>query len=74
MTIAGTQRIMNLIKELPDEAEEKIVHFVVTLKQEPLKPIKRTFGTMADDITFIAPDFDSCFDDDPAIFGLEEYM
>lgn len=34
----------------------------------------RTFGALANEEFYIAPDFDSCFEDDPVAFGLEEYM
>ena len=55
-----------------DDLEDELLND--SIYDKPKKPAKRTFGTMKDSITYIAPDFDSCFSDDPAAFGLEEYM
>lgn len=32
MTAAGTQRIMNIVKDLPNEYEEQVVSFVISLE------------------------------------------
>ena len=45
MTVAGTQRIMDIVKDLPDEMEGIVINFVVNLKQEPEKT-NRTVNNM----------------------------
>ncbi len=45
MTAAGTQRIMDIVKDLPDEMEGIVINFVVNLKQEPEKT-NRTVNNM----------------------------
>ena len=77
MTAAGTQRIMNVIKKLPDEFEDQIMNFILPLQTTDApnkKPLNRTPGTFADKITYIAPDFDSCIEDNPTALGLEAYI
>ena len=69
---------------LPEDKINQVVEFIRFLKFEtgslslqqaaindsvsnPKTP-KRTFGSMASKITYVAPDFDSCLD------GLEDYV
>lgn len=53
----------------------KVGESVKVVKTENVAaPAKRVFGSMADKFTFISPDFDTCFDDDPAACGLEELV
>lgn len=63
---------------LTEEQAEQVRTIFMTVKVEPdkneEKPFRRTFGALANDDFYVAPDFDSCFDDDPALFGMEEYV
>ena len=77
MTTAAQQRIMNVVKDLPDEAEGPVINFMVSFKkpEEPTKkPFRRQLGTLKNKDFYMAPDFDSCIDDNPAAFGLEDYV
>lgn len=65
---------------LTEDKMYQLIEFARFLKSEvgtaspsENKP-KRTFGSMKEDIIYIAPDFDSCFSDNPKAFGLEDYM
>ena len=64
------------IRVMSDSDVQQIIniYFQLKPKDESEKPFERTFGKLKDKITYVAPDFDSCIDDDPAAFGLEEYM
>ena len=73
------EKAFDVAKTYPVSEQQKVINFVMSIKpDEPVKqsekPFRRQLGTMADKITYVAPDFDSCFEDDPAAFGLEEYM
>ena len=73
------ENAFDVAKTYPLQEQQKVINFVMSIKPEktakqPEKPFRRQLGTMADKITYVAPDFDSCFEDDPAAFGLEEYM
>lgn len=65
---------------LSEDKMHQLIEFARFLKNEKRsaktseKPPKRTFGSMKNDITYIAPDFDSCFSDDPKAFGMGDYM
>lgn len=66
---------------LSDDKMKQLIDFARFLKQsmedvEASAEIipKRKFGCMANSFTFIAPDFDSCFDNDPSFAGLEDYV
>lgn len=73
------EKAFNMAKTYPEPEQQKVINYVMSIKvekpkEQPEKPFRRQLGTMADKITYVAPDFDSCFEDDPAAFGLEEYM
>ena len=77
MTTAAQQRIMNVVKDLPDEAEGPVINFMVSFKKKEestKKPFHRQLGALKNKDFYMAPDFGSCIDDDPAAFGLEEYV
>lgn len=65
---------------LTEDKMHQLIEFARFLKIEnrstdtTWKTPKRTFGSMKNDITYIAPDFDSCFSDDPKAFGMGDYM
>lgn len=73
------EKAFSMAKTYPEPKQQKVINYVMSIKvekpkEQPEKPFRRQLGTMADKITYVAPDFDSCFEDDPAAFGLEEYM
>ena len=73
------EKAFDVAKTYPMPEQQKVINFVMSIKpnnpvKQPEKPFRRQLGTMADKITYVAPDFDTCFEDDPAAFGLEEYM
>ena len=86
--IRAQRRCVNMLYEvleqeaigLPEDKMHQLIDFARFLKSEvrltasTRNKSKRTFGSMKDDITYIAPDFDSCFSDNPAAFGMGEYM
>ena len=77
MSTEAIQRIMNVAIDLPDEAEDPVVNFMVSFKnpEEPAKkPFRRQLGALKNKDFYMTPGFDSCIDDDPAAFGLEEYV
>ena len=80
MTAVKEQFMQMLPQNLPGVPDDEVQYMINILvkwnkpKEEPGKPFRRKLGTMADKITYVATDFDSCFEDDPASFGLEKYM
>ena len=77
MTTEAIQRIMNVAIDLPDEAEDPVINFMVSFKKKEestKKPFRRQLGALKNKDFYMASDFDSCIDDDPAAFGLEEYV
>lgn len=67
----------SLIPNLTEENAAKVRNIFMTVKVQKVEsdtPFRRELGFMKDKIPYVAPDFDSCVDDDPAAFGLEEYM
>ena len=69
---ATQQRAINIINKMPEHEVEQFV--LLNIRYEQPKPKKRTFGCMKDAIAFVADDFDSYIEDNPATVGFEEYM
>ena len=72
------QEVIDLAqKAIPEENLQQVRDILITfvkpdVKNEPR--LNRKPGALANDDFYIAPDFDTCFGDDPAAFGLEDYM
>ncbi len=81
--ITTKQQMWDAVKNLPEYKKQMVLKFAITLSENDIseqtiqsmeKPIKRSFGSLANADFYISPDFDTCFEDEPEAFGLEEYM
>ena len=71
------QMLPQSLPEVPDDEVQYMINILVKWskpKVEPKKPFRRQLGALKNENFYIAPDFDTCIDDDPAAFGLEEYV
>ena len=69
----------DVARTFPAAERQKVINMIIMIDgqvkpRESEKPFRRKLGTLKDKMPYVAPDFDSCFDDDPTAFGLEEFM
>ena len=76
MTALKERFLQMLPERLPDLSDEEVQYMInILVKWEKMeKPVHRQLGVLRNKDFYMAPDFDSCIDDNPALFGLEEYM
>ena len=70
------QMLPDSLSGVPDIEVQYMINTLVKWNngQNSEDSVERTFGKLKDKITYVAPDFDSCIEDDPKLFGLEEHM
>ena len=77
MTALRQQNIDLVQRSIPEESMQQVHDILITFIKveggEGKRP-RRTPGALANDDFSSAPDFDSCFEDNPAAYGMEDYV
>ena len=77
MTSLRQQTVDLVQRSIPEESLQQVHDYLITfikVKDCRQERPRRTPGALANDDFFIASDFDSCFEDDPAACGMEDYV
>ncbi len=77
MTALRQQTVDLVQRSIPEESLQQVHDILVTfIKVEDNREVRprRKPGALANDEFYIAPDFDSCFEDDPVACGMEDYV